>query len=230
MQSIAIANPTFDRPATARVDPRKGGSPDGNITVVTGWYPDYHPRESGQPEHMNRRPEWRDEDDRQKVFTTYGTTRGVIYQRVSVPPGSVLTFTCEARYSATNAGVALVLGIDPTGGTNFEADTVAWGDWHGETAPQGDVGYWPNLGPGQISDARVLSVANIAAEGPNVTLFCRLENLYAGKDASAFWYDARLYADGDDTDPGSPGEGDYADLIAVLEDIQVTLEEIRDKL
>jgi len=140
MISVALVNPTMSRPATARVDPRLGGAPDGNLTVVNGWYPDYHPREKGQPEHMNRRPEWRDEQTngeiRQKCFTTYGTTKAVTYQRVSVTPGAVLTLTVRARYSATNAGVALVVGIDPTGGTDFEASSVVWGDWQGETAPK----------------------------------------------------------------------------------------------
>jgi len=229
---ITLVNPDMNRPATARVDPRTGGAIDGNLTVVHGWYPDYHPREAGQPEHMNRRPEWRDELDgqqtRQKVFCTYGTTKGVIYQRVPVPPGAVLHFAAEARYSAIQSGVALVVGIDPTGGTDFEADTVAWGRWHGETPPESDPGYWRNPGPGQISDLRTLSVENVEAEGPNVTVFCRLENLYGGKDASAFWYSARLYAEGH-PDP-DPDPGGYTDLVAVLEDIQTTLEEIRDRL
>jgi len=229
-QQIAISNPTFYTPAMARVDPRLGGSPDGNLTVVHGWYPDYHPRESGQPEYTNRRPEWRDEMDgadcRQKVFTTFGTTRGVVYQRVSVTPGDVLTFSVVARYSSTGAGVALVVGIDPTGGTDFEAGTVAWGRWHGESPPEGDPGRWENPGPGQISDKRTLSVENVEAQGPNVTLFCRLENLYAGKDASAFWYQASLYGQDDTSNP----DPDDSDIVDALHEIRGALHEIRDKL
>jgi len=68
----------------------------------------------------------------------------------------------------------------------------------------------------------------VEANGSNVTLFLRLENLYAGKDASAFWYEARLFTDGETPDPDP--DPNHDEIITALYSLGDRLAEIRDKL
>ncbi|NIM76817.1 MAG: hypothetical protein GTO21_09095, partial [Armatimonadetes bacterium] len=79
-------------------------------------------------------------------------------------------------FTSENAGIALVAGLDPAGGIDPLADSVVWGQWKGETSdPQ-----QPAREPFNLSVA-------VEARGDTVTIFLRSENLWKGKDASAFW-------------------------------------------
>lgn len=124
----------------------------GEVTVANGWQPWWH---NGLPAEVEqgllRRPEYKGEDARvfgtrrvrsgyfaQKWFTTYSTHNGGIFQRVSVPAGSLATFSAWAQAwssedpdpgSAVKPGNYKVsVGIDPTGGTDGLAPTVVWSE------------------------------------------------------------------------------------------------------
>jgi hypothetical protein len=198
---VPILNPSFDPPFTARPDPELGGPPVGEVTVAEGWQPYY--------DAQKRRPEWTQYQQYQKVFGTFSEIRAGVYQRVQVGIGDLLTLVVRACFTSDGAGVALRVGIDPFGGTDFQSEEIIWGSWNGETAPPDSAGYWQ----GGLDDPRYLSVENVEPEAPYVTLFLHIENLYAGKDESAFWDLATLYREGDpDPEPPDPGEG-WAELL-----------------
>ena len=196
---IRIENPEFAAPFTPRPDPALGGPAVGEVTVASGWQPYYTPQGVNDPPWKHRRPEWTRYLGFQKVFGTSGTIQGGVFQRVQVQVGDVLTLVVRGCFTSNHAGVALRVGIDPYGGTDFASGEVQWGGWQGESAPKGDPGYWL----GGLDNPRALSVENIEAESPYVTLFCHIENLYAGKDESAFWDQATLYREGEE----EPGPG-----------------------
>jgi hypothetical protein len=123
-----------------------------------------------------------------------------MYQRVSVDIGDLLTLVVRACFTSNGAGVALRVGIDPYGGTDFQSDEIVWGRWQGETSNP------PYHWEGGLDNPRSLSVENIESEAPYVTLFCHIENLYAGKDESAFWDQVTLYREGE-VEP-EPPDGD----------------------
>lgn len=215
---VPILNPSFSPPFTARPDPELGGPPVGEVTVATGWQPYYN--------SDKRRPEWTQYQGFQKVFGTFSQIQAGVYQRVPVGISDLLTLVVRACFTSEGAGVALRVGIDPYGGTDFSSDEVIWGAWNGETAPMGSPGHWV----GGLDNPRALSVENVESEAPYVTLFCHIENLYAGKDESAFWDLATLYCEGE-TGPGpepEPGE-DWAALLGYLARIANALEEIAEQ-
>ena len=213
---IAIENGSFSSPFTARPDPVKGGPSVGEVTVAHGWQPYYNAQK--------RRPEWTPYQTWQKVFGTFSQIQAGVYQRVQVDVGDLLTLVVRACFTSWDAGVALRVGIDPYGGTDFQSSEVQWGGWQGESVrPKTEPGYWQ----GGLENPRSLSVENIEAEAPYVTLFLHIENLYAGKDESAFWDRAELYREGDTPDPDPEPTGD---LIKVLCEIRDVLKQIEQKL
>jgi hypothetical protein len=208
---VPILNPSFLPPFTARPDPELGGPPVGEVTVAEGWQPYYNA--------WHRRPEWTQYQQFQKVFGTFSIIRAGVYQRVSVGIGDLLTLVVRACFTSEGAGVALRVGIDPYGGADFQSKEIIWGMWQGETSPP--PAYWE----GGLDNPRTLSIENVEPEAPYVTLFCHIENLYAGKDESVFWDQAMLYKEGD-----GPGPEPDTDVVEALQQIREVLAQICDKL
>jgi hypothetical protein len=149
----------------------------------------------------------------QKMFVMHGTTKAVMYQSVPVSLGDILSLEVQARYSSIEAGLALVVGIDPTGNQDPWASSVVWGDWQGETSNEPFL--WPNPGENKISKPRTLTCSAVEAQGPFATIFLRLENMWPGKDVSAFWMNASLTKSGEGQGPDpEPVQGD---LVAALD-------------
>jgi hypothetical protein len=219
---VSIENGDFSPPFVARPDPEAGGPPVGEVTVASGWQPYYTPQGASDPPWKHRRPEWTRYLGFQKVFGTSGTIQAGVYQRVAVEVGDLLTLVVRACFTSMRGGVALRVGIDPYGGTDFRSEEILWGGWQGETAPKDSAAYWA----GGLEDPRYLSVENVEAESPYVTLFLHIENLYAGKDESAFWDSVMLYKEGDpETKPVPCG-----DVIDVLKEIRDILKGIEQRL
>jgi hypothetical protein len=198
---VPILNPSFSPPYTPRPDPETGGPPVGEVTVAEGWQPYYNSEK--------RRPEWTQYQQYQKVFGTFSTIQAGVYQRVPVNLSDLLTLVVRACFTSDGAGVALRVGIDPYGGTDFQSKEVIWGSWQGETPPPSSPSYWE----GGLDNPRDLSIENVEPEAPYVTLFLHIENLYAGKDESAFWDLATLYREGE-IDP-EPPDGDLQERAVV---------------
>jgi len=114
----------------------------GEVVVANGWerwWQDGTKEE--QADGFLKRPEYKPDSSRaggtqQKFFTNYATHNGGIYQRVGVPRGSKLTLTARAyvwsnekdNYDRSDkpGNYVVMVGIDPTGGTNALAGAVVW--------------------------------------------------------------------------------------------------------
>ncbi|MEA3345334.1 MAG: SdrD B-like domain-containing protein [Chloroflexota bacterium] len=165
----------------------------GEVVVANGWERWWQEgTEEQQDDGYLRRPEYKPDSSRaggtqQKFFTNYATHNGGIYQRVSVPRGSKLTLTARAyvwsseerddyNRSDTPGNYAVMVGIDPTGGTNALAGTVVWSPGRME------YDHWMDL--------RVEATAQADA----VTVFLRGTVEYRSKHNNSYWDDAVLTA------------------------------------
>jgi hypothetical protein len=118
------------------------------VTVADGWNPWFKPQEAPG---INYRPEYKPEDASrfgtrrihsgnfaQKFFTTYATHTAGLWQQVSVPAGSQLTFSIwvqvwsnnedDTNVSAKPGNYRVQVGIDPTGGTDWSSPNVVWSE------------------------------------------------------------------------------------------------------
>jgi cell division septation protein DedD len=136
--NVAV-NPSFEDGFTER------GA--GQVKIANGWQP-FWQEGPGQQDGYNRRPEYGPEDGQrygykrihdgnwgQKWFTTYATHRAGVFQQIGVPAGSVVTASAWGQaWSSTeddpnrskDGQYSLGIGIDPTGGTDFNSPNVVW--------------------------------------------------------------------------------------------------------
>lgn len=185
-----LANAGFEQGFSAR------GA--GEVEVANGWEPWWingSPAETEQG--FLRRPEYKPENAQifgtrrvhsgtfaQKWFTTYATHTGGIFQRVSVPAGSVATFSAWVQVWSSQdpnpdavvepGNYRVSIGIDPTGGTNGAAGTVVWS----EEVMQYNT--WIKL---QVQ---------AKAQADAVTVFLRGRNEYRVKFNDSYWDDTCL--------------------------------------
>lgn len=136
-----LVNPGFEGGFSAR------GA--GEIEVANGWHPWFQDGPH-QDQGLFHRPEWDAENAQwhgtrrikegtwaQKWGKVYSTHRAGIYQQVNVPAGSEVTLTAWAQawssveddpsYSK-NGAYRLMVGIDPTGGTDWRSSNIIWSE------------------------------------------------------------------------------------------------------
>jgi hypothetical protein len=163
------------------------------VVIADGWQYWYQdgPR---QQEGYFRRPEYQPEDRfrhgnervregryAQKYFTTYATHNAGLWQRINVIPGGLCTFYAWVQiWSSEGDDPSTVedhgyyrvsIGIDPTGGTAWNAPTVIW------TEPVMDYNNWIRLSVSAVAQTDV------------VTVFTRGEPLYRVKHNDSYWDD-----------------------------------------
>ncbi len=119
----------------------------GEVTVANGWQP-WWQQGPFENDGYNHRPEYKAEDAArfgrrrvrngnwaQKMFNTYSTHHAGLRQQINVPAGSVVTLQAwgqawssgEDDANVSKGGAyALSVGIDPTGGTDFNSGNIAW--------------------------------------------------------------------------------------------------------
>jgi len=164
----------------------------GEVVVANGWERWW--QEGSEYEQENghlKRPEYKPDSSRaggtqQKFFNVYATHNAGIYQRLSVPRGSKLTLTArvyvwssdkdEYNQSKKPGNYAVMVGIDPTGGTNALAGTVVW------SPARMEYDHWIDL--------RV----DATAQADAVTVFLRGTAEYRVKNNNSYWDDAVLTA------------------------------------
>ncbi len=135
-----LANPDFEEGFTDR---QMGGMTE----VANGWEPWFFTGLTGPG--INYKPDYQANDARlfgmrrihsgywsQKMSTTFATHTAGLLQQVRVPKGSHVTFTIwvqvwssqeeDPTVSAQPGNYRVQVGIDPTGGTWWAADTVIW--------------------------------------------------------------------------------------------------------
>ena len=145
----------------------------GEVKAANGWIP-YWQDGPGQGDGFNKRPEYQPEDAArfgrrrvhegnwaQKWMTTFATHHGGMYQQVNVPPGSTVRFSAWAQawssskddpsYSVDGA-YAMSIGIDPTGGTDFNSGNVVW------SGKQWSLDQWVQLGVETVAKAGTVTL------------------------------------------------------------------------
>lgn len=164
-----LTNPGFEDPYIISGD-------DPPREVANGWSRWHVTSAPDAPSYINSEPEFypaaRDTADRvrsgenaQWILSFYATHVGGVYQTVSVTPGTTLRFSVfayiwssqfdEVDLSESGGDVTISVGIDPTGGTSGESDTIVWSE------------------PGQIYDSYNEYSVEATTEGDTVTVFIR---------------------------------------------------------
>lgn len=117
------------------------------VVVANGWTPFWQDGPFAE-DGYNRRPEYKDEDAArfgnrrvregahgQKWGSVFATHKGGVFQQVNVAVGSSLTLTAWAQAwsstaddpaTSTGGKFYLSIGIDPTGGTDWNSPNVVW--------------------------------------------------------------------------------------------------------
>jgi len=167
----------------------------GEVQVANGWTPWFQDGPN-QDQGLNHRPEWKAENAQwhgtrrikegawaQKWGKVYSTHRAGVYQQVNVPAGSQVTLTAWAQaWSSTEddagvskgGGYALMVGIDPTGGTDWGSGNIVWSEAN-RTLDQ-----WVQLS------------VSARAQGGTVTVYLRGEAEWPVKHNDSYWDDACL--------------------------------------
>jgi hypothetical protein len=122
----------------------------GEVSVANGWFPWWQDG-PGQTDGYNRRPEYKPEDASrygrrrvrtgnfaQKLFNTFSTHNGGLYQQMKVSVDSKLTLSAwvqawSSQYSDPSTVVEpgnykVYIGIDPTGSTDGTSANVIWSE------------------------------------------------------------------------------------------------------
>jgi hypothetical protein len=164
----------------------------GEVTVANGWHPFW---QAGpfEADGYNRRPEYKGEDAArfgrrrvrsgnwsQKLFNTYATHHAGIWQQISVTPGSLVTLSAWGQAWSSeesdpghsrNGKYEMSVGIDPTGGTDFNSGNIVW------SPRNGTLDQWVQMS------------VQARAQGGTVTLFLRGDAEYRLKHNDAYFDD-----------------------------------------
>ena len=164
----------------------------GEIVVANGWTPWWQDGPF-QEDGLNRRPEFKPEDAArfgelrvreggfsQKWGITFATHHAGIFQQVNVPPTSMVTLRAwgqswssrEDDPKVSSKGkYFLSVGIDPTGGTDFNSPNVVW-------SPRNDtLDQWVEL------------TVRAPAQGGTVTVYLRGDAEWRMKHNDAYFDD-----------------------------------------
>lgn len=193
----------------------------GELTVAEDWAPWWKEDDAAGVLH---RPEYKPETMRfergQKLFTTFATHQGGIYQRVKVPEGGAhfeLFVDCQYLSKHTDGkggGLGMRAGLDPTGGTDPYSDAIVWGSWLGQ-----DSGWSGNT-------TESLYAGLDLAPGQWLTIWLESRCRFAAKWNDAYFDNVQLFAEFEQG-PGPEPDGDLIEAIGQIRDV---LAEIRDKL
>lgn len=194
-----LANPGFEGAFTGRHDPYTGIWAN-ELSVAEDWElwydnsegcPVYDP--GCNEDWYNRRPEYKAEEDTsrvrsgdkgQKFFTTYGAHTAGFYQSVGVPADSWVRFSIWVwawssqkdipEYSFQPGDYRLSVGIDPTGGTDWQSQDILWSE------------------PIVQHDAWVQLQIDAYTEADQVSVWTRGAPLWAVKHNDSYWDDGEL--------------------------------------
>ena len=195
-----VENPSFEGTYSAYVPP--DGHPDCDLGVcqtaqmAPGWTPWWRSHDPADPGHIIRMPEYkpaspvftdpvrvRSGDAAQQYFTFFSTHEAGFYQQVTVTAGFEYCFSIwghswsaqddDDAYSGPEDGLLMQkVGIDPTGGTDWQSPDITWT----EPITQYDV-------YGQFA-------VTATAQGPIITVFVYSQPSYAVKHNDVYWDDA----------------------------------------
>lgn len=195
-----VENPSFEGAYSAYVPP--DGHPDCDLGVcqtaqmAAGWTPWWRSHDPADPGYIIRMPEYkpasavftdpvrvRTGDAAQQYFTFFSTHEAGFYQQVTVTAGLEYCFSIwghswsaqddDDAYSGPDDGIlSQKIGIDPTGGTDWQSPDITWT----EPITQYDV-------YGQFA-------VTATAQAPVITVFVYSQPTYAVKHNDVYWDDA----------------------------------------
>jgi len=196
----------------------------GELTIATNWVPWW---QEGSSPGVLHRPEFKPETMRfehgQKLFTTFSTHRGGIYQRVTLPAGiEKLQLTVDCQYwshhtGGSGGGLAMRAGLDLGAGTDPYSGAIVWGPWHGQDDPDG----WDG------KSTKVLITETGGDFGQQVTIWLESRCRFPAKHNDAYFDNVQLWAEIEE-EPEPEPDPPSGDLLAVLRSIDGHLGRIAD--
>ena len=194
----------------------------GELTVPKGWRPVWtqgtEPGKDHRPECDREVIRVRSGSAAAKMFSTHASHTGALARRVQVQAGTLVRAVAHGATFGIEAGHGLVLGIDPEGGLDPEAEGIEWSSWWGQYNKKDAPPY--NWEPEKYHEF------SVAAQAPSdfVTVFLYSHSDYAASTVAAYWDDVLVEQEGDTPGPDPEPTGD---LIGVLEEIRDVLIEIK---
>lgn len=107
--------------------------------MANGWLPLSKAYDPAAPPRLNENkflPNIHSGVRSQEISFDYRSGEAGIYRTAEVAPGHRYAVEAWAKYMPSESGLQLYLGIDPTGGDNFSAGSVAWHPWRDMTPNQ----------------------------------------------------------------------------------------------
>lgn len=197
-----LTNPSFEGQYSSYVPP--DGHPDCPQGICTtaqmaeGWTPWWRSHDPADPGYIIRNPEYkpaesvftdpprvRSGDRAQQYFTFFATHEAGFYQRVAATPGVAYCFSIwghawsaqddDDAYSGPEDGLLdQRIGLDPTGGTDWQSNAIVWGAAR------------------QQYDIYGLFSLTTTAQADHITVFTYSQPAYAVKHNDVYWDDAQL--------------------------------------
>lgn len=197
-----VSNPSFEGAYSAYVPP--DGHPDcpagvcNSAQMAPDWTPWWLSHDPADPDWIIVMPEWKPASDAftnptrvrtgeraQQLFSFYATHEAGFYQQVLVEPGRDYCFSIwghgwsaqddDDAYSGPDDGILQQrIGLDPTGGTDWQSGNIIWGTARTQY------------------DLYGLFEVSATANASTMTLFVYSQPAYAVKHNDVYWDDARL--------------------------------------
>jgi hypothetical protein len=195
-------NPSFEGQYSPYIPPN--GHPDcpSGICITAqmapNWTPWWRSHNPNDPEYIIRMPEYKPADPifnnpsrvrsgqaAQQYFTFFSTHEAGFYQQVSVEPGKNYIFRIwghawsaqddDDAYSGPQDGdLNQKVGIDPTGGTDWQSSNIVW---------SAERMQYDTYGRFEVS---------ASAQSPTMTVYVYSRPSYAVKHNDVYWDDAQL--------------------------------------
>ena len=199
-----LQNPSFEGEYSAYIPP--GGHDDcptgtcGTAQMADGWTPYWRSHNPSDPAEIIRMPEYKpadagqdpprthDGDRAQQYFTPFSTHEAGFYQQVSVVPGNFYCFgiwghswSSSDDYPFTSdSEIEQNIGIDPTGGTDWQSQDIVWG---------GPKQYYHEIGEDNAFGPFTLVVE---AQSSQITVFTWSKPVWPVKHNDVYWDQAIL--------------------------------------
>jgi len=181
-------------------DPYEPKQDVSELECPVGWTPDWEQSTGAginhRPEYKPKRksegqPEVRTGNQAVGIHTTSASHNGVLYRQFQVAEGANIKASVWAMGKG-DGGHGMVVGIDPTGGTDFlETLDSNWGEWWSTDQDDWVEGEWRQI-------SKTVKAANNV-----ITVYLRSQSRYANNNAGHF-DDFMLESDKDEPNPDPP--------------------------
>lgn len=145
------------------------------LLVPDGWHPVWKPGDKPGPVRPEVQPEIRSRGDRGirtgehglKLAHAWAFFDAALYRQFASSPGLLYRISAYAT-AESGGGLACRVGIDPTGGTELESETIVWSEWYGTD----DADFQPYTWQQRAAEAQACPRVR-GDDGDLVTVFLR---------------------------------------------------------